>query len=236
MRVFPLAVLIVAGFVASSSALPAKPRTCRVVFPERPPDAPKSAYLFDGKESRRTGLPSMNLAPVIELPSGELTIAMTSQDVDDPEELAPQAPRLKIPESAGDCYIVVTPDPENEYLPIKMELVDPEASKLEQGGMLWFNRTDHRIIARLGDSKVSIEPQSQSICRSPVIESGHYSAEFEYQANGEGPKVRITEQRWWHDIESRHLGFIVNTGDKLPKIFFFRDFRVPGQGGDGAAE
>lgn len=46
-----------------------------------------------------------------------------------------------------------------------------------------------------------------------------------FQANGNAPPAPITEQRWWHDASSRHLGFVANTGGKLPKIYFFRDFR-----------
>ena len=226
MRIFPV-VILAAGVAVFSGVLQAKPRSCRVVFPERPRDAPKVAYLFDGKESRMTVLASRNLAPVIELPGGELTLAMTREEIDDPEALPPKAPSLKIPESVTDFYIVLTPDLENEYLAVKMELVDPEESGLEPGETLWFNQTNHRIIARLGESEISIQPQSQSVSKSPVLESGHYNAEFAYQVNGDGPKARITEQRWWHDTESRHLGFIVNTGDKLPNIFFYRDYRAP---------
>lgn len=229
MRVFPVVVIVAAGVAVFTSVLQAKPRSCRVVFPERPRDAPKIAYLFDGKESQRTALPSMNLSPVIEFSGGEITIAMTSQKVDDPEALPPLAPRLRIPEGVNDFYILVTPDPENRHLPVKMNLVDPAGSKLKPGETLWFNGTNHRIIAKLGDARMSVKPQSRSISKSPVPKSGYYNAQFAYQANGEGPVARITEQQWWHDTKSRHLGFIVNTGGKLPRIYFYRDFRVPGR-------
>lgn len=224
MRVIPLATIL-AAFAAS--VLHAEMRSCRVVYPERPRGAPKIAYLFDGKESLQTALPSKNLAPVIELPGGELNLAMTAGEVDDPGSLPPEAPRLRIPEGVKDFYILVTHDPDNPHLPVKMELVDPADSTLMPGEMLWINRTDHRIIARLGDSEISMKPRSQSVCKGPLAKSGYYDAEFAYQVNGEGPEARITEQRWWHDTESRHLGFVVDTGDMLPLIFFFRDFRAP---------
>lgn len=221
-----------AGILLLSNLLEAKPRSCRVVFPERPRDAPKIAYLFDGKESQRITLPSMNLSPVIEFSGGELIIAMTSQKVDDPEALPALAPRLRIPEGVNDFYILVTPDPENRHLPVKMNLVDPAGSKLKPGEILWFNGTNHRIIAKLGDARLSVKPQSRSISNSPVPKSGYYNAQFGYQANGEGPVARITEQQWWHDVGSRHLGFIVNTGGKLPKIYYYRDFRSPVPAGE----
>jgi hypothetical protein len=236
MRISPVVVILAAGAAVSTSVLQAEPRSCRVVFPERPRGAPKIAYLFDGSESRRTSLPSNNLAPVIELPGGELTITMTREEVDGPQALPPDAPRLMIPEGVSDFYILLTSDFENPHVPVRMELVDPEASRLKRGETLWFNRTAHRIIARLGDSEISVNPRSESVSKSPVPKSGYYKAEFSYQLNGEGPEARITEQQWWHDTASKHLGFIVDTGDKLPKIFFYRDYRAADQEAGQAAE
>ena len=176
--------IAVAGVLLLVGVLDAKPRSCRVVFPERPRGAPKMAYLFDGKNSRSTTLPSMNLSPVVELPGGELTLAMTADDVSDPENLAPNAPRLRIPESVTDFYILVTPDPENRHLPVKMNLVDPGGGKLKLGETLWFNGTAHRVVAKLGDARMSVKPTARAISSKPLPKSGYYRAEFAYQANG----------------------------------------------------
>lgn len=222
-----LIALVGAGCLLFTNVLNAEPRTCRIVYPERPRGAPKMAYLFDGKDSHRANLPSNNLSPVMELPTGDLTLAMTPDEVGDPGALPPDAPQLKIPGSVADFYILVTPDPENPVLPVQMELVDPGGGGLKPGQTLWFNRTDHQIVARLGDAELLVKPRDRAISTQPAAESGHYTAEFEYQVNGEGPLAPITEQRWWHDAASRHLGFIVSTGDKLPKIYFYRDFRAP---------
>lgn len=185
------------------------------------------AYLFDGKDSHRSTLPSNNLSPVMALPTGELTLAMAPDEVGEPGALPPDAPQLKIPESATDFYILVTPDPGNPVLPVKMELVDPGGGGLKPGETLWFNRTDHQIVAKLGDAELLVKPQARAISTKPAPENGYYKAEFEYRVNGEGPLAPITEQSWWHDAGSRHLGFIVGTGNRLPKIYFYRDFRSP---------
>lgn len=72
---------------------------------------------------------------------------------------------------------------------------------------------------------MSVDPGGRAISKEPLPASGHYAAGFTYQVNGNGPIAPIGEQFWWHDAASRHLGFIVNTGGKLPKLYFFRDFR-----------
>jgi hypothetical protein len=218
--------LLAVGFFMLANTLEAK-RSCRIVFPERPQAAPKMAYLFDGVKSRRVTLPSMNLSEVIELPDGDLTIAMTPNEVSDPKALPPGAPLLKIPEKVLDFYIIITPDPENRDLPVRMNLVDTGGGKLKPGETLWYNLTDHRIAAKLGGADMTIDPAGRTISKDPVPTSGYYIARFAYQAEGKGEFAPITEQQWWHDAKSRHLGFMVNSGGKLPKIYFYRDFRDP---------
>lgn len=217
--------ILAAGFLILANTLQAKPRSCRIVFPERPQDAPKIAYLFDGSKSQRVALPSMNLSEVIELPNGELTIAMTPNEISDPKVLSPSAPLLRIPEKVMDFYIIITPDPKNQDLPVKMNLVDTGGGKLNSGETLWYNFTEHRIIAKLGSAEMSVDPKGRTISKDPAPTSGYYAARFAYQVEGKGAFAPITEQHWWHDAENRHLGFIVNSGGKLPKIFFYRDFR-----------
>ncbi len=226
MKFFLILIASAIGLTCPANADPANKRTCRIVFPERPNDAPKSAYFFDGRESREVILPSMNFSEVIELPTGDITILLTPNSITDPENLPAGAPKLNIPEIVRDFYILVTPDPLNATLPLKMNLVSASNGKLKVGETLWFNLTDHRIVAKLGERKLLITPKGRTVSKSPVTDSGYYKAEFGYQAGGEGDFQRITEQYWWHDAKSRHIGFMVNTGGKLPRIYFYRDFRL----------
>lgn len=201
-------------------------RTCRIVFPERPNDSPKVAYLYDGRKSQQVNLPSMNFSKVIGLPRGELTLLLTPDEVTDPENLPPNAPRLKIPENVQDFYIFMSPDPSNPVLPLRMNLVNTSDGRLEPGETLWFNLTEHRIVAMLGDNKMSITAKNSTVSEDPIPESGYYRAKFAFQPQSKGEFFKITEQHWWHDTESKHVGFIVPTGGKLPRIYYFRDFRL----------
>jgi len=202
-------------------------RTCRLVYPERPNSAPKTAFIFDGKLSKQVMLPSMNFSPVLELPDGNLTIAMTAQQITNPGGLPADTPMLRIPEHVRDFYIIITPKPDNKTFPVQMNLVDTGGSKLKPGQTLWYNLTNHRIIAKLGESDMKVEPNGKTITDAPLTDSGYYVAKIGYQADGTAPLAPITKQSWWHDANSRHLGFIANTGGKLPKLYYFRDFRLP---------
>ncbi len=228
--------IIAATFCLLMGILQAKPRTCRIVFPERPNNAPKTAFLFDGKKSTSITLPSMNLSEVIPMSGGLLTLALTDQEITDPKLLPPNAPRISIPENVTDFYIIMMPDSKNQLLPIKMNLVDAGDDKLKASETLWFNFTEHKIIAKLGTSDLTIEPKNRAISKAPAAASGYYIARFAYQANGSGALSSITEQSWWHDANSKHVGFMVNTGGKLPKIYYYRDFRMQEEAVDSTAE
>lgn len=200
-------------------------RTCRVILPDRAKDTPRTVYLFDGKENHKITLLTTNFSEVVELPKEELVLLMSPTEIVDIENIPVDLPRLKINEEVTEFYILATPDPSNEKLPIRMNLVNTSEGKLNPGETLWFNLTDHRIVAKLGEKNMSVTPKSVTVSRNPVDNNGYYAARFAYQRNAEGKFYKITEQSWWHDAKSRHLGFIVNTGGRLPKIYYYRDFR-----------
>ena len=201
----------------------------RMVYPERPAHAPKMMYIFDGKKSTSIHLPSMNLSDVVPLPKGECTLIITEKEIKDQDQIPVDAIRVIIPEKASDCYLIMISDPTNDQSPIKVKLIDCSEPQLHGGQTLWFNFTNHRIIADLGSSALSVDANSHAMSDAPMDQSGYYVAKFSYQLNGTAPVAPITEQSWWHDAKSRHLGFIYDNGEKLPKIYYFRDFRIEGE-------
>lgn len=207
-------------------------RICRIVFPERPQDAPKFLHLFDGKNSQEVELASMNLSPTYKLASGAIQIKLLTAKVEDSKEVPPDAPSVDIPADYTDFVLLVFSDPNNKIAPVKLEAVNLECENFKIGQTIWVNRTDKTIEGKLGEQTLSLGPVTSKILDAPVSDkgaptSGYYSASFTYQAEEQGAFEPITEQQWWHDANSRHLGFIVASGGKLPKIYFYRDFRDP---------
>ena len=66
------------------------------------------------------------------------------------------------------------------------------------------------------------------VADAPILANGHYRVDISYQKHGEGDFVPLTQQQWWHDAESRHLGFVANRGGRLPRLYLYRDFRPDG--------
>lgn len=225
MKLLLLAIFSASVLVPSASAEPAKARTCRLVFPERPHDAPKTAFLYDGEKSREIALPSMNFSEVIALPAGKLVIALTPTAIAAANDVPSGSPQLKIAGDVNDFYILISPDPSNATLPLGLKMVAASDGGLKPGETIWFNLTDHRISLEMGESKMTVDSQSQTVSKAPLPESGYFKAAFSYQKNSEGDLQKMTEQSWWHDAKSRHMGIIMNSGGMLPKVSFYRDFR-----------
>lgn len=223
-------VLALLTFLLCNSAHADPERTCRIVFLERPENAPKFLHLFDGENSREVELPSMNLSPIYKLSPGAIKLNLLTAKVDDSKEVPPDAPSVEIPADYTDFFLLVFSDPDNKIAPVKLDAINLESENFKIGQTLWINRTDKTIEGELGDQILSLQPGSSKILAAPVSDngvptSGYYSASFTYQVEEKGVFEPITEQQWWHDAKSRHLGFIVDSGGRLPKIYFYRDFR-----------
>ncbi len=202
-----------------------KERTCRLLFLERPQDAPAEGQLFDGTSSHKVSLSGMNFSEVVKLPDGDLVLGMTADPVATPEEFPKGAPTVTIPAQITDLYLIVASDPENKVLPIRMLPLDVGGQKLKAGETLWINLTGHSIKAMLGQEPLTVPPRGKVVGRPPLAASGYYKAAFLYQPDAQGEFLPIMRKSWWFDGKSKNLGFIIASGGRLPSIFTFRDYR-----------
>ncbi|MDX1679297.1 MAG: hypothetical protein R3242_01085 [Akkermansiaceae bacterium] len=202
-------------------------RTCRMVFPEKPDKAPSFVYLYDGKNNHKVYLSAVNFSDVIELESGDITLVMAPNPIDDPKAIPADYPRISVSERIRNFYLFLSIDQNNKKFPFRVQMINLDDGTFRPGNTLWCNFTQHRIAAKLGDSKMSLPPGKTTISGEPLSEDGYYIAQFLYQPNAAGEYRKITEQSWWFDADCRYVGFIADRGGALPKIYFFRDFRLP---------
>ncbi len=232
MKIPLLTLISLLTLFSHSHAKDAATRTCRILFPNRPADSPKTLHLFDGNTSQEVALPSMNFSPLYKIQNGNIQVKLLANKVDDPKNISPDAPFAEIPANSNDIYLLISSDPENKIAPVKIIVISLDNENFKVGQTIWINHTDNNIEAKLGDQVLSLRPESSKIIDTPFSNSakptsGYFNADFTYQAKAEDPFAPITEQQWWYDTNSRHLGFIQYTEGKLPKIYFFRDFRDP---------
>lgn len=217
--------LVSSAITGFSQEINKSDRTCRLVFPEKPKSSPSFIYLYDGKQSHRVYLSAVNFSDVLEIKTGDVSLIMSPEPIGDPENIPPEYPKLFIPEQIKDFYVFLSPDTKNKTMPISMNLVNLDAGNFKHGNTLWYNFTNHRIAAKLGESKMLVDARKSTISKEPLRENGYYKAEFVFQPESTGDFRRITEQQWWFDANCRYVGFIADRGGRLPRIYFFRDFR-----------
>lgn len=204
---------------------PAK-RTCRLLFLNAPPNAPKEIYLYDGVETRKVELPSMNLSDVYPVSGDAPAVRLLAAPVKKPEELPTGAPTAKLGENVRDFFIIVAPDPKNKVVPLQMQIIDAGGAKFGKGRMMWYNLTDDAIAGMLGKQKLALKPHSRAILEPPATGQESYPVELFYQAPG-GQVQPISRTQWLHDPRSRMLMFIHGGANGVaPQVTGFKDFRI----------
>jgi hypothetical protein len=99
-------------------------RTCRIVFLGASEQDPEKLHLHDGTATREVDLPRLNLSKVYPLPGGAITLRLLSAPPAEGEAPNPAAPSAKVPETVGDIYLLVSPDPTNKTVPARMQVID----------------------------------------------------------------------------------------------------------------
>ncbi|MFK7852414.1 MAG: hypothetical protein AB8D78_15675 [Akkermansiaceae bacterium] len=220
-------VILLLGLGVSLLSADAEQRTCRIIFPDRPKDAPDSAFLFDGKLSKEIRLPSRNFSRIVSLPEGELKMFLTLERASGLGAIPEGSPSVVIPASVTDFHLIVLSDPENDVLPVRILPVEADGFHLKPGSTLWINLSKTAIKATLGESSLLLLADSSVMTDAPLAANGYYEASFFYKQDAEDEFVPMTKKSWWHDSTSSGLGVVVDSGGRLPRIHLFRDYRAP---------
>lgn len=200
--------------------------TCRILFLDRPADAPKTLHLFDGESSREVELPGMNLSPVYKLRPGTLELRLLPSPVTDPKTVSPDAPSVVVPAAYTDFYLLVAMDRENKIVPVQMTVVNANNDRLSRGQMLWFNLTDKAIAGKVGREKLALSPGARAVIKEPRSGKGDYPVDLYFLIKGDDFVHPLCETQWRHDPRSRSLVFIIpEKNRRVPRVFAFSDFR-----------
>ncbi len=201
-------------------------RSCRLLFFNPPPGAPKEIYLYDGVETRKVELPSMNLSDVYPISGEAPAVRMLIAPVENPEEIPAGAPTALLSETVRDFFIVVSVDPTNKILPLRMQIIDAGGPSFGKGRMMWFNLTEDAVAGTLGKRALQLKPNSRVIIEPPAVGAEAFPVELFYQVPGGKPQP-ISRTQWMHDPRSRMLMF-VHGGENgvAPQVSGFKDFRI----------
>jgi hypothetical protein len=185
-----------------------------------PYDAPKEAYLSNGKTSIRLDLPQRNLSQEVEIPDGELVMAVLPKPPENPDQIAPTAPTVRIPEAWERCLLIFIPDRETKIFPFRVIPIDISGSKLANGKTLVCNLTDKDIGVRLDQRKAHVEPGQSATIEAPRRDFGPYPVAIDCLIKGEKTPRAICRSMWQHDPDSRQILFVIpQDGREIPRVW-----------------
>lgn len=218
--------VLFASFALCASTWAQAERSCRILFLDRPVDAPKTLHLFNGVTSQEVELPSMNLSPIYKLPAGQLKLRLLPAPADDPNTVSPDAPSVDIPEAYTDFYLVVASAPDNKIAPVSMSVFNATADYISPGQMLWINLSEKTIKGTLGDVKITLQPDASEVIGEPRKDKGDYPVTLQFLMKGNDSARPLCETKWQYDPRIRTLVFIVSQkGRTAPRVFSVTDYR-----------
>lgn len=226
----PLFILSLVSLTAHAAE--ATPRTCRILFLNGPATAPQKLHLFDGVNAQEVDLPRMNFSPVYKISSDATTLALLKEPpvpaskAGTPPTIATGAPTATLTASMADFYLILSSDPANKVAPVKIHVLNADATNFKDGEMLWYNLTDIKVGGILGSRKLLIEPKSRIVLDAPTTRMEDYEVNIRYLPPGKTQTEPLCETRWTHDPRSRSVNFILMPeGSIIPRIFGISDFR-----------
>jgi hypothetical protein len=212
--------------VVATAAQPSSTRTCRVLFLGASDQDPNQLHLYDGIKSREVELPRLNFSKPYTLPSGPLTLHLLAEPPAQGQPPKPSSPTAKVPEEIGDFYLLVSPDPANKILPVRLQVINAGSSHFKTGQMLWYNLTDNTVGGQVGEQRLEIQPRSKVILDSPAKGNGEYHVNLNYRMVGNDHLYPLCETRWVYDPAARTVFFIIQqVGIRTPRIIGFPDRR-----------
>ncbi|MCW1922433.1 hypothetical protein OKA05_07695 [Luteolibacter arcticus] len=202
-------------------------RTCRVLFLGAADTDPEKLFLHDGTAAQEVELPRLNLSKVYELPGGALTLRMLAALPVEGQPIPATVPSAAVPETTGDIYLMLSPDPANKTAPVRMQVIDATADRFKPGQMLWFNLTAHDVGGTVGKQKLAVKSRAKVILDPPASAVEPYNVNLSFRIAGKDALYPLCETQWNHDPASRTVLFIINeAGSRAPRVLGFPDHRA----------
>lgn len=199
-------------------------RTCRLLFLGASDSDPQTLHLHDGTKSQEVELPRLNFSKFYQLPGGALSLRLLAAPVAEGQAPASTSPSAAVTEASGDIYLLLSPDPSNKAVPVRMQVIDASADRFKPGQMMWYNLTAHDVGGKVGKQQLVLKARSRTITDAPASSNEEYNVNLSYRMTGKDALYPLCETRWSHDPGARTVLFVVNEpGSRAPRVMGFPD-------------
>ncbi len=203
-------------------------RTCRVLVLGERGSVPETLYLYDGAKAQQIELPRLNLSQPYAMPAGALNLKVLAAPPAEGKPVDPAAPAAAVGENIGAFYLLLTADPANKAVPVRMQIIDASTERFKPGQMLWYNLTAVDVSGQVGKQQLAVKARSKVLLDPPAAGAQDYNVNLVYKHPTDGKNYPIFETHWIHDPAARTVLFVAaEEGSPIPRVMSFRDDPVP---------
>ncbi len=223
-----LARAVLTSLCLAALTLPASARKARAIFVQPTGEAVEKAVFFSGTEYVEIELPRRNFSPEVELPAGDLVLAVLPDRLAPDAEVPAGAQKITIPAAWSRCLFVVIPDPTNKVFPARVIPVNASADVFPEGATRIYNLSKAAIRGNFGGQAVKVLPGESGVIKPPVSAFGSYPVEIDCAFPGDAKPTSICRSQWQHDPEARQILFVTpSPGLKVPRVWGILDHPQP---------
>lgn len=205
------------------TALPATACKVKAIFVQPPVAVPEKAVLFTVQKSEEIELPQRNLSVAVELPAGDLTVAVLPEKPTQ-SEIPAGAPKIKIPEAWTSCILLFFHDPANSVFPARVIPVNTSAADFPLGQTVMFNVSTATILAKFGSEIIRVNPGQSGTVKPSSSEDGNYLVAIDCAYPGDKEPIAVCRSTWPLEENARQIMFVTPVPDqKVPRVWSVLD-------------
>lgn len=201
------------------TALPAAACKVKAIFVQPPEAVPEKAFLFTGEKTEEIELPQRNLSVAVELPAGDLVVAVLP-DKPTQSEIPAAAPKIKIPDAWTSCILLFFHDPTNKVFPARVITVNTSSADFPLGHTVMFNVTTATVLAKFGSEVIRVKPGQSGTVKPSASVDGDYPIAIDCAYPGDKEPTAICRSTWPLETNARQIVFVTPVPDqKVPRIW-----------------
>lgn len=213
---FPVKAALLAMFCFAASLAKAE-RVARILYYGAPPSAPEKAFvytktgeLYNLGDSLKVPLERHNFSKSFPLKSGAIRLGFLPQVLPEGTEFPVSAPGVKIPRTWSKVLLLVSHDPENTVMPIRVKAINASDDSFKAGELYFINFAKATIFGLVGNKKLMLKPMKTAIVSDPADGAGSYQVKLDTIRDGDGETRQwLVRQPWRHDPDIRRVIFII---------------------------
>jgi hypothetical protein len=222
----PYCIRFLSFFIIFTTPLEASKKV-RAIFIEQGNIKHSNVLLFVNGSAIKIELPQWNFSAEVDLPDGELDVAVISTLPAEGKPIPVNSPKIKIPESWSRCLLVFIPDPANKEFPAKVIPVNADSANFPKGNTMIYNLTSATIVGKFGSESVKVLPRKSASYKSPIPDFGNYIADISCYLPGNKESIPICRSNWFHNPKARQILFVTpSSNSKVPRVWGVRDHDI----------